>query len=164
VKKLGYALALTLLAMVFLASFTPAKEVRLKLTGVFCDEDPMCHNRWHPAIKPVAHADPGDMIVYETRDALDTGFTMKNTVKDMAALDLGLVHPLTGPVFINGAKRGDVLEVEIIDIKDIGFGWPMIIPASVSSVTYFPIRIWCGGRPTSSRRPPPICRPTWRCG
>lgn len=127
-KKFAATLALTLLAMVFLASITPAKEVRLKRTGIFCDEDPLCHNRWHPAIKPVAFADPGDMIVYETRDALDTGFTMKNTVKDMAALDLGLVHPLTGPVYINGAKRGDVLEVEIIDIKDTGFGWTMIIP------------------------------------
>ncbi|MCH8888388.1 MAG: acetamidase/formamidase family protein [SAR324 cluster bacterium] len=105
-----------------------AREVRLKKTGVFCDEDPNCHNRWHPAIKPRAYANPGDLIIYETRDALDTGFTMKNTTADMKSLDLGLVHPLTGPVYINGAKRGDVLEVEIIDIQDTGYGYTMIIP------------------------------------
>ena len=105
-----------------------AKEVVLTRTGVFCREDPNCHNRWHPAIKPRAHADPGDLIVYHTRDALDTGFDRSNTVEDMGGLDLGLVHPLTGPVYINGAKRGDVLEVEIIEVRDIGYGWTMIIP------------------------------------
>jgi formamidase len=104
------------------------KEVVLKRTGVFCHEDTNCHNRWHYAIKPAANADPGDIIVFETRDAIDTGFTMSNTVADMAGLDLGLVHPLTGPVYINGAKRGDVLVVEIIDIKDTGYGFTMIVP------------------------------------
>ena len=46
----------------------------------------------------------------------------------MGSLNLGLVHPLTGPVYINGAKRGDVLEVEVISIEDTGYGFTMIIP------------------------------------
>jgi hypothetical protein len=29
------------------------------------------HNRWHEAIEPVVEVDPGDTIVYETRDAFD---------------------------------------------------------------------------------------------
>ena len=123
-QKWAYAVAFGFVALL-LAIPVAAKEVVLKRTGVFCHEDPNCHNRWHYGIKPVANADTGDLIVY---DALDTGFTINNTVADMAGLDLGLVHPLTGPVYINGAKKGDVLVVEIIDVKDTGYGFTMLIP------------------------------------
>ncbi|MCZ6554169.1 MAG: acetamidase/formamidase family protein, partial [SAR324 cluster bacterium] len=122
------ALVLGLLGVVGFVSSAAAKEVVVKRTGTFCREDPNCHNRFHPAIKPVAHADPGDIIVYQTRDALDTDFDRDSTIDDMGSLNLGLVHPLTGPVYINGAKRGDVLEVEIISIEDTGYGFTMIIP------------------------------------
>ncbi len=29
------------------------------------------HNRWHESIPPVLEAEPGDLVVYETRDAFD---------------------------------------------------------------------------------------------
>jgi formamidase len=29
------------------------------------------HNRWHEAIEAAAEVDPGDIVVYETRDAFD---------------------------------------------------------------------------------------------
>ncbi len=35
---------------------------------------------------------------------------------DFAALDVGAVHPLTGPVFVKGAMPGDMLEIEFTDI------------------------------------------------
>jgi len=117
-----------LVVALFLAIPVAAKDVVLKRTGVYCREDPNCHNRWHWAIKPAAKADPGDLIVFETRDALDVEFDMHNTVADMAAIDLGLVHPLTGPVYINGAKRGDVLVVQFVDVKDQGYGYTMVVP------------------------------------
>ena len=40
-------------------------------TGERCVDDPNCHNRWHPAIAPVATAKPGDVVVFGTRDAFD---------------------------------------------------------------------------------------------
>ena len=120
-------LAALMVSSAFL-SVAQANEVVVTRTGVFCDEDPNCHNRWHPAIPPVAHADPGDMIVYHTRDALDTDYDRDSVTADMGSIDLGLVHPLTGPVYINGAKRGDVLDVEIINVEDVGYGFTMIVP------------------------------------
>ena len=120
-------LLLSVMVLPFAAS-ADAKEVRLKRTGVHCGEDPNCHNRWHWAIKPRARANPGDMIIYETRDALDTTLNLNSTVEEMSAINLNLVHPLTGPVYINGAKKGDVLEVEIVDVKPLGFGYTVIIP------------------------------------
>jgi formamidase len=75
------------------------------------------HNRWHEAIEPVVEVDPGDTVVYETRDAFDGQLNGESTEEDVAQLDLNPVHPLTGPVYVNGAEPGDLLEVELVDIE-----------------------------------------------
>ena len=80
------------------------------------------HNRWHPALEPVAVVEPGREIVLETRDGLDGQLTRDSTDADCATLDLGLAHPLTGPVFVDGAEPGDVLAVELLGYETPGFG------------------------------------------
>src|SRR5262249_4809896 len=72
------------------------------------------HNRWHPGIDPVATVQPGDEITFETRDGLDRQLTRESTHADAGRLDLGLGHPLTGPVSVEGAEPGTVLEVEFV--------------------------------------------------
>jgi len=62
-----------------------------------CVDDPNCHNRFHPAIPAVARANPGDVVVFETRDAFDNQLNAHSTPADVAALDASRVHPLTGP-------------------------------------------------------------------
>ena len=104
------------------------KKVELKKTGDHCVNDKNCFNRYHPNIPSAAKANPGDMIILHTRDALDTGFRLDSNPDDLATVDLGLVHPLTGPVYINGAQRGDALEVEIIDIAPDEYGYTVIVP------------------------------------
>jgi len=111
-----------------LSHLVSAKTIRISKTGAQCSADPKCHNRWHPAIKPVASADPGDILIYETRDALDHAFTRNSTAADVVAANLNLIHPLTGPVFINGAERGDVLAVTLMDIEPDPFGYTVIVP------------------------------------
>jgi formamidase len=74
------------------------------------------HNRWHEAIEPVVEVDPGDTVVYETRDAFDGQLKPTSSVNDVAAAALGPVHPLTGPVFVKGAEPGDLLEAELLAI------------------------------------------------
>lgn len=121
-------LALLTVLVVGVASAADAKTLRLPKTGARCADDARCHNRWHPNIKPVTSADPGDILIYETRDAVDHAFTMNSTAADVPAANLNLVHPLTGPVFINGAERGDVLAVTLIDIEPDPFGFTVIVP------------------------------------
>jgi len=75
------------------------------------------HNRWHEAIEPVVEVDPGDTVVYETRDAFDGQLDDRSTVEDVGNLDLGPVHPLTGPVFVKGAEPGDLLEVRLVALE-----------------------------------------------
>ena len=96
--------------------------------GAFCADDPNCFNRYHPEIAPVATAAPGDHIVFETRDALDSDLTLDSDADDVGALDLSGVHPMQGPVAIEGAERGDVLAVTVVDIAPDEFGYTVIVP------------------------------------
>jgi formamidase len=103
-------------------------KVEVTKTGDHCVDDKNCFNRYHPAIPAVANANVGDLIVLHTRDALDAEFTLNSIPDDLATVDLGLVHPMTGPVTINGAKRGDAIEVEIVDIAPDEYGYTVIVP------------------------------------
>ena len=103
-------------------------KVVIDKQGAHCVDDPNCFNRYHPEIPAVARAKPGDMIVYHTRDALDSDLTLDSNADDLAAVDLNLVHPMTGPVFIEGAKRGDVLAVTLVDIEPDEYGYTVIVP------------------------------------
>ena len=85
--------------------------VEVTKTGDHCKDDKNCFNRYHPAIKPVAQAKPGDVIVIHTRDALDSNYSFDAVAEDVPTFNLGEVHPMTGPVYIKGARRGDALEV-----------------------------------------------------
>ncbi len=86
------------------------------------------HNRWHPELEPVAHVEPGEPITLETRDGLDGQLTRNSVHADCATLDLGVAHPLTGPVFVEGAEPGDVLEVHLVEYETPGFGVNCVIP------------------------------------
>ncbi len=132
IKKIFLTFIFTIsLCVLAVADTTDQKwmtKVELTKTGTHCVDDKNCFNRYHPNIPPAAKANPDDMIILHTRDALDTGFRLDSTADDLATVDLGLVHPMTGPVYINGAKRGDALEVELIDIAPDEYGYTVIAP------------------------------------
>ncbi|MEM6488950.1 MAG: acetamidase/formamidase family protein [Pseudomonadota bacterium] len=96
--------------------------------GEHCVDDPNCFNRYHPAIPFVATAQPGDEIVIHTRDALDSDLTLDSVADDLAAVDLNLVHPMTGPVEIAGAVAGDVIAITLEDIAPDQYGYTVIVP------------------------------------
>ncbi len=75
------------------------------------------HNRWHEDIEPVLEVDPGDTVVYETRDAFDGQLNSDSTEADVEQLNLNVVHPLTGPVYVKGAEPGDLLEAHLVAIE-----------------------------------------------
>jgi formamidase len=107
---------------------THEAPVLVAKAGDHCADDPSCFNRYHPAIKPVARVQPGQLVVLETRDAFDSNLTLQSTAEDVTALDLNLVHPMTGPVFIEGAERGDVLAVTLLDVEPNQYGYTVVVP------------------------------------
>ena len=123
--------ALAMFASVSFADTTDVKTqsiVEVKKRGEHCADDPNCMNRYHYAIEPIARARPGQLIRYETRDALDSDLNVNSQPKDVLDIDLNLVHPSTGPVYIEGAERGDVLAVTLIDVKPDEYGYTTIVP------------------------------------
>jgi formamidase len=66
--------------------------------------------------------------VLQTRNAIDGGVTPDSKAEDLKNINLGLVHPLTGPVYVQGAEPGDMLEVNILNIEPASWGFTTIIP------------------------------------
>ena len=67
--------------------------------------------------------DPGDEVGLDTIDALDCQIDLSGAPPDPSRWDLGAAHPLTGPIWINGAGPGDLLEVQLLDITPGSAGW-----------------------------------------
>ena len=98
--------------------------------GRHCGEDPDCMNRLHPEIPMVALARPGQTIVFKARNASDFDLDPSSSYDDPRQGDgqIGTVHPLTGPVHIEGAEPGDVLAVTLLDIAPGSFGYTSVSP------------------------------------
>jgi formamidase len=107
---------------------TKVHELRLDTTQRIAGQAGKAHNRWHPAITPALRVDAGDELLIDTVDALDCQIQSSHTVADAANWDLNAAHPLSGPVWVNGAEPGDLLVVEILDIIPGEFGWTAQLP------------------------------------
>ncbi len=97
-------------------------------TGANCREDPGCINRLHPEIPMAARAKAGDTLLFRTRDAADVLGVVSQQVDGPPTefvLDLAPVHPMTGPVYIEGAEAGDVLAVSITHIDPGRYAWTL---------------------------------------
>src|SRR5258706_2414302 len=86
------------------------------------------HNRWHPDIAPVIEVDELEELALETRDANDGQIRAHTTARDLERLERTIAHPLTGPVYVKGAKPGDLLEIEYLDILPERYGWTRFAP------------------------------------
>ena len=54
------------------------------------------HNRWHPALEPVATVKPGDEITLDCEDGIGGQLTRESEHADAGRIDLGAAHPITG--------------------------------------------------------------------
>lgn len=91
-------------------------------------DDTQPHAFWDNSLPPRVTIEPGDTVVFETLEASAGQITPQSNHDAVAKLDFGPIHPLTGPVYINGAEPGDALQVEIINLKHKGWGWNAVIP------------------------------------
>jgi formamidase len=104
------------------------REIRVDFAKPLADEPETGHNRWHPAIPPALTCDPGDEVVLQTRDAFDGQMGPDATLDLVRAPNLNVVHPLTGPVRVDGAEPGDLLEVEILEVEPDPYGYTVQVP------------------------------------
>lgn len=104
------------------------KSIEIDRSKQLRDEPSTGHNRFHPAIPPILEVEAEEEVVLETRDGVDGQLGPATTEADIASMQAGAVHPLTGPVFVKGAQPGDLLEVEFLDIIPQPHAFSAIIP------------------------------------
>ena len=85
-------------------------------TSMAPEEQDVLHNRWHPDIPMVANVKPGDEFRVECVDWTGGQISNDDSATDIKEVDLSKVHYLSGPIGVEGAEPGDLLEVDILDI------------------------------------------------
>lgn len=96
------------------------------------------HNRWHPDIPPTLRISPGETVEMEIRDGSDGQIHSKTTVQDLPSVNFGRVHPLTGPIYIEDAEPGDLLQVDIQRVTTTDSGFTATLPGRGLSPDLFP--------------------------
>ena len=85
------------------------------------------HYVWDNAIAPRLEIDPGDTVVIRCRDSGDGYYQRGMTAADVGGR-VSKGHPLSGPIAIRGAKPGDVLRIEVLDLVPGDMGYTSFRP------------------------------------
>lgn len=91
-------------------------------------DDSVVHAFWDNSYPARIEIEPGDTVVFECREATDGQVTPESDHSALAAPDFSRIHPLTGPVFVKGARPGDVLEIAVLSLEHKGWGWNGHLP------------------------------------
>src|SRR5699024_12829064 len=86
------------------------------------------HYGWDNALTPIAEVDPGETVTYAITESSGGQFNQHSTPEDVKAIDFDKVKPVAGPIDVKGAEPGDTLEVEMLDVRQLDWGWAAIIP------------------------------------
>ena len=86
------------------------------------------HFGWDNSFPPAVRVAPGESLEFEVSDSSAGQLSPVSTVAEVGRLDFAKINPVTGPVFIEGARPGDVLEVTLLSFTPSGWGWTANIP------------------------------------
>jgi acetamidase/formamidase len=85
------------------------------------------HSRWNRALPPRIAIAPGDTVHLECVDSSGAQVRPGMSVAEFLEIDRGRIHALTGPIFVEGAEAGDVLQLDVLKVAHQGWGWSSVI-------------------------------------
>ena len=85
------------------------------------------HSLWDRSLPPRLHVEPGDEVAFECVDASGGQVYAGMTTEQYLQIDRTRIHALTGPVWVDGAEPGDVLQVDVLATRHAGWGWSSIV-------------------------------------
>lgn len=88
---------------------------------------PHIHHDWDRDREPAVAIGPGDTVRFDLPITGEGQVTESSTV-DEVSWDFDTIYNLAGPVFVEGARPGDTLEVEILDLTPGPWGWTTFMP------------------------------------
>ena len=86
------------------------------------------HSRWDRSLRPRLSIAAGDTVHLECVDSSGAQLRPGMTLAEYAGIDRGRIHALTGPIYIEGAEPGDVLQIDILKVAHKGWGWSSVVP------------------------------------
>src|SRR5215831_6558567 len=86
------------------------------------------HFKWDKRNPPAIVIQSGDTVHCETAEVTNNQITPGCPSSKIVAIDFAQLYPLAGPIYVEGAEPGDVLEVEILRLEPLDWGWAGIIP------------------------------------
>ena len=86
------------------------------------------HSRWNRALPSRLTISSGDTVHMSCLDASGGQVKPGASVEDFLAIERNKIHALTGPIYIEGAEPGDVLEIQVLQVEHRGWGWTGVIP------------------------------------
>jgi acetamidase/formamidase len=103
------------------------------------------HLAWDHSIPPIARIQSGEIVSFDLLDASCGQVRQDSTLEAIRTLDFSRVDQVNGPVYVEGAKPGDTLEVELVDLQPADWGWTALIPGFGLLADEFPepaLKIW----------------------
>jgi acetamidase/formamidase len=86
------------------------------------------HSLWNRSLKPRLHVAPGDTVHIECVDSSGAQVHPAMTLAEYMKIDRSRIHALTGPIHVDGAEPGDVLQVDVLGVAHKGWGWTSVVP------------------------------------
>lgn len=85
------------------------------------------HFKWSPTLKPIIEIDQDEEIEITVPDSSTMQIKENWTTDDLGKLDNSRLDAAVGPIYIRGAEPGDLLQVEILNIRTGRWGWSAIL-------------------------------------
>ena len=86
------------------------------------------HYLWSRSHRPALRISPGDEVTFDINEVSSWQITRRSTVDVLKSFDGSKLYPLAGPVYVEGAKPGDTLTVDVLEVSNDDFGWSAILP------------------------------------
>lgn len=126
-------ITICIISLIFIVGFTSKKiQTESKIPKYFKIDHTLTadqtHNKFSSTIMPVLHVKSGAVIEVFTEEASDQELNINSTAESIAGINADLIHPITGPVYVEGAEAGDVISVNLLEIEIGDWGWLGIFP------------------------------------
>jgi acetamidase/formamidase len=89
--------------------------------------------------KPNLTIKSGDTLELDLPDFSGGLISKKSVSSDLKVIDFGKGYALAGPIYVEGARRNDILEIEFLEFEDRGWGYTAIFPeVEEFNLAYYP--------------------------
>ena len=78
---------------------------------------------WDRNHEPLAVVPSGTTVTVDAPDCSNGQIGPDATVDTFVAMDFAQLDPISGPIFVEGARPGDALKVEVLELVSGSYGW-----------------------------------------